>query len=306
MGRASRQLKLAGVFAASVTPDRPGTLDIDYPALLDLIDFLAEGGVAGICLMGSTGEFLKFSLSDRQRMIYLAAKRSRVPLMVGVGHPTLTGAVQLGGEAISAGADALLLMPPVFFPYGQPEIEAFYREFAREMGDAVPILIYNIPQFTSRIEIDTIGRLLDTGSFAGIKDSSGDWPRFAQLLAMKRDRTFAVFAGNDRIALRALQEGADGVVSGCACALPELVAGLYRAFTSGNQTEANRLNDLLAQFCGWVERFPTPVAIKRAVELRGYKAGEYSVPLAEETARELERFSAWFKDFNAGTAQNRR
>ncbi|MEP6717146.1 MAG: dihydrodipicolinate synthase family protein, partial [Terriglobia bacterium] len=115
MGRAARQLKLSGIFAASVTPNRPGTLDIDYPALLDLLDFLTDRGVAGVCLMGATGEFLKSSVADRQRMIYLAAKRTRVPLIVGVGHTTLTGAVQIAGEAISAGADALLLMPPPFF-----------------------------------------------------------------------------------------------------------------------------------------------------------------------------------------------
>ena len=299
MGRAPRQLSLTGVFAASVTPNRAGTLDIDYPALLDLLDFYAAGGVAGICLSGSTGEFLKFSLGDRQKAIYLAAKRSRVPLLAGVGHATLTGSLQLAGEAIAAGADALLLPPPPFFPYGPKEIEAFYREFARETGDAVPLLIYNIPQFTSPVEIDTIRRLFESGLFAGIKDSSGDWDYFTRLLALKRERPFALFTGSDRIALRALQSGADGMVSGCAAAVPELVSGLYRAFAAGDTETANRLNDRLAEFCGWVERFPTPAAIKRAVELRGFKAGQYSVPLGAETAAELEKFSAWFRAFAA-------
>ncbi|MDP9170178.1 MAG: dihydrodipicolinate synthase family protein [Acidobacteriota bacterium] len=295
MGRAARQLKLEGVFAAAVTPNRPGTLDIDYPALLDLLDFLTAGGVDGICLMGSTGEFLKFSFSDRQRLIYLAAKRSRVPLMVGVGHTTLTGALQLAGDAIAAGADALLLMPPPFFRYGQPEIEEFYCEFARETGDAVPLLLYNIPQFTSALELGTVRRLLDAGLFAGIKDSGGDWDYFAGLLAHRREKPFALLAGNDRVALRALQEGADGMVSGCACAAPELVSGLYKAVAGGDGALAGRLNDRLQEFCGWIERFPTPVAIKRAVELRGQKGGELSVPLAAETAAEMGRFSEWFK-----------
>jgi 4-hydroxy-tetrahydrodipicolinate synthase len=213
MGRAARQIKLAGVFAAAVTPNRPGSLDADFSGLLDLLDFLASGGVDGICLMGSTGEFLNFSFSDRQRLIYLGAKRSRVPLIVGVGHSTLAGALQLADEAIAAGADGLLLMPPYFFTYGQPEIDAFYRQFARETGDAVPIMLYNIPQFTSKIEFATVRRLIDTGLFAGIKDSSGDWSNFEQLLALRRDRPFALFAGHDRIALRALSEGADGVLS---------------------------------------------------------------------------------------------
>ncbi|HVW87591.1 MAG TPA: dihydrodipicolinate synthase family protein [Bryobacteraceae bacterium] len=295
MGRAARQIRLAGVFAAAVTPNRPGTLDADFSGLLDLLDFLADGKVDGICIAGSTGEFLNYSFSDRQRLVYLGAKRSRVPLIVGVGHSTFTGAVQLAEEAIAGGADALLLMPPYFFRYGQPEIEQFYREFARETGDAVPIMIYNIPQFTSKIEPETARRLLRSGLFAGIKDSSGDWDYFEQLLAFREEHPFALFAGNDRIALRALRAGADGVLSGCACAIPELLVDLHGAAAAGDQAKADALNALLNEFIEWIERFPTPMGIKRAVELRGLKSGQPATPLAPETAALMKDFSDWFR-----------
>src|SRR5450432_1782430 len=108
MARAARQLKLSGVFAAAVTPNRPGSFDVDYPGLLDLLDFLAEGGVTGVCLMGSTGEFVNYSFDERQRAVYLGSKRTRVPLMAGVGHASLGGALRLAQEAVFAGADALL------------------------------------------------------------------------------------------------------------------------------------------------------------------------------------------------------
>jgi len=297
MGRAARQLKLSGVFAAAITPVRPGTLDTDYSGLLDLLDFLAEGGVDGICLLGSTGEFLNFPFSDRQRMVYLGAKRSRVPLIVGVGHSTLVGALQLAEEAIGAGADGLLLMPPYFFRYEQPEIEEFYLRFARETGDAVPIMLYNIPQFTSGIAPETVRRLLDTGLFAGIKDSSGDWDYFEQLLALKAGRSFALLAGHDRLALRALRAGADGVLSGCACAIPELLVALQRA-AAADQPRADALNAKLAQFIDWIERFPTPVGIKRAVELRGQKTAAPATPLSPASANAMEEFLAWFRDWD--------
>jgi 4-hydroxy-tetrahydrodipicolinate synthase len=294
MGRAPRQLKLTGVFAAAVTPHLPGSLDADYSSLLDLLDFLAEGGVDAICLTGSTGEFLNYSFSDRQRMVYLSAKRTRVPLVVGVAHSTLTGALQLADEAIAAGADGLILMPPYFFPYAQPEVEQFYRDFARETGDAVPLILYNIPQFTTGIAPETARRLLDTGVFAGIKDSSGDWNYFSQLLALKRDRPFALFAGHDRIALRALREGADGVLSGCASAIPELLAALYK---DRNSPQADQHNARLNDFLDWIERFPTPVGIKCALELRGHKSGGFSTPLAPETAHLLNEFAQWFRQW---------
>src|SRR5580658_897434 len=120
MARAGRQIELTGVFASAITPHRAGNPEADFSGALDLFDFLAGAGVKGISLFGSTGEFLDYSFPERQRLVYLGIKRSRVPLIAGVSHSTLTGAVQLADEAVSSGADALLLMPPFFYRYAQP------------------------------------------------------------------------------------------------------------------------------------------------------------------------------------------
>jgi 4-hydroxy-tetrahydrodipicolinate synthase len=291
MARAARQIELRGVFASAITPRHKKSPEADFSAALDLLDFLAAGGVQGICIFGATGEFLNYSFMERQRIVYLGMKRSRVPIIAGVSHSTLSGAVQLADEAVSSGADALILMPPWFYPYSQCEIEAFYREFARETSDAVPILLHNLPQCTSKMEIDTVRKLIDTGRFAGIKDSSGDWDYFSQLIAAKRERPFALFGGADRLAARALAEGADGVISASACAVPELVVALGRS--RGVGSEGARL----LEFVEWVNRFPFPVAIKRAVELRGQKAGPPLLPLSPDNQRALEEFSTWFREW---------
>jgi dihydrodipicolinate synthase/N-acetylneuraminate lyase len=291
MARAPRHLELAGVFASAITPRRTDSQDPDFSGLLELLDFLADGGVKGICLFGATGEFLNYSFSERQRLVYLAGKRSRVPLMVGVSHSTLAGSVQLADEAIASGADALILMPPHFYPYSQREIEEFYLQLARETGDAVPILLHNLPECTSELEIDTVRRLIDTGRFSGIKDSSGDWEYFNQLLALKRERPFALFGGADHIAGRALSAGADGAISASACAIPELLVALALAVSSGDQIA---LNTRLQEFVEWVNRFPFPVAIKRAVELRGQKSAPPLTPLAPASTQALKEFSTWF------------
>ena len=293
--KTGRAIQLAGITAAAVTPNRPGTLDADYSPLMDLLDFLTNAKVDGICLLGSTGEFVNFSFADRQRLVYLAVKRSRVPLMIGVSHSTLRGALQLAEEAIAAGADGLLLMPPCFFSYQQSEIEHFFREFARETGNAVPIVLYNIPQFNTGLGIETVRNLLDTGLFAGMKDSSGDWSYFEQLLALRRDRPFALLAGHDRIALQALRAGADGIVSGCACAIPEILVGLWKAHATGDQARADHWNRKLCEFVDRIGQFPTPIAIKRAVAIRGQKAGEPAIPLAPENSVALDAFAAWFQ-----------
>jgi 4-hydroxy-tetrahydrodipicolinate synthase len=288
VARPPRELDLKGVIPAAITPRLTKVPEPDYSGALDLLDFLANGGATAVLLLGSTGEFLDYSFAERQRLVYLAVKRSRVPLIAGVSHSTFEGAVQLAEEAIAAGVDGLLLMPPYFFRYGQSEIEEFYLEFARATREAVPLLLYNIPQLTNPLEIDTVSRLLATGRFAGLKDSSGDWDYFSRLIALKRQHSFALFNGGDRLAPQALREGADGLISGAASAVPELMAAIYRS--PGSQ----RLEDKLNEFLDRLDCFPFPAGIKRAVAARGQKAGPMLTPLAPATHAHLEEFAAWF------------
>ena len=140
---------IRGVHAALVTPRRADTHEIDFGAALELVDFACRSGCDGIVLSGATGEFIHFDIAERLKLMRLAIKRSRVPVTVNVSHSSLEGALALAREALSQGAATLLLMPPYFFPYGQPEIQEFYLRFARAAGSRIPILLYNIPAFTS-------------------------------------------------------------------------------------------------------------------------------------------------------------
>src|SRR5213594_3780531 len=159
----SHDRPISGVYAAAVTPHRAGSHEADLGATLELVDFLATGGVDGIALLGSTGEFLHLTFEDRARLIDLAVKRSRVPILAGVGHSTLDGAVGLAREAIQVGAAGVLLMPPYFFRYTQDDIREFYLRFADALGGTTRILLYNIPIFTNEITIETAVDLLSTG-----------------------------------------------------------------------------------------------------------------------------------------------
>lgn len=297
MARAARPFRLSGIFPAAITPHHPKTREADYAGALELVDFLATAGADGICLFGSTGEFINYSFAERHRLLSLAAKRSRVPVIAGVSHSTLSGALQLADDAIAAGADALMLMPPYFYRYEQGEVEQFFREFAREASDAVPILLYNIPGFTTGIEIETARRLFATGRYAGIKDSSGDWTYFEKLLALRNEIPFALFGGPELLVGRALDAGADGIISGCACAIPELVVALARAVRAGDRVLAGDLDARLIDFATRAARFPWPVAVRRAVELRGQKSGPLAVPLSPASQAALEEFSVWFREW---------
>lgn len=288
--------QLAGVFAAAVTPHRLEGHEADIGAMLELIDFLASSGVKGTVLLGSTGEFPHVTQSDRERLLQFAVKRSRVPVIAGVSHSTLDGALELASDAITAGAAGLLLMPPHFFRYDQADVAEFYRRFAIEIGRTdVPLLLYNIPQFTSPIAIETVRELLDSGYYAGIKDSSGDWPFFEQLAALRARQEFALFVGHDSLFPQASRAGADGIVSGCACAIPELLVKLDTALASVDTARVDMLYQHLNKFIEWISRFPTPVGVKVATAARGLKVGPLAIPLAPEKCRALEEFQEWFK-----------
>jgi 4-hydroxy-tetrahydrodipicolinate synthase len=286
---------IGGVYVAAVTPHRDKGYEADVGAMLELVDFLAAAGVDGIALLGSTGEFLNLAFDDRVRLVQLAVKRSRAPVLVGVGHSTLDGAVELGREAAKAGAAGLLLMPPYFFRYGQEEIQEFYVQFAAALGGAARIFLYNIPAFTNEIAIETATALLATGQFAGIKDSSGQYGYFERLLAVSKERPFTLMVGSDRIYARARQAGAHGIVSGVACAVPELLVALHRAIQGNLEAEVERLDARLQEFLVWHDRFPTPVAIKTAARERGLNVGPLAVPLSAAGGKRLEEFREWFR-----------
>lgn len=290
-------MKLGAVNVAAVTPHRQNGYQADLSATLELVDYLCSAGVHGIALLGTTGEFLRLDLEDRAHLIRMSAKRSRVPIIAGVTHSTLDGTVHLAEQAAQSGAAAVLVMPPYFFSYGQAEIREFYLRFADRIGSAIPIFLYNIPLFTSPISVETSCELLATGRFAGIKDSSGSFEDFLRLKDQRRSVPFTILIGSDRIFTMARGAGADGVVSGVACAIPELLLALDRTIQGADAEATTLLESRLQEFMEWLDRFPAPVGVREACAARGLKIGPLAVPLSPEKVQQVEQFRSWFQSW---------
>lgn len=286
---------VAGVYAAAITP-RGKNGEVDFGAAFELIDFVSRGGADGIALFTAAGEYAAVSPGERSRMVYLAVKRSRVPVLVGVGSATLEDSVALAREARDAGAQALLLPPPWFFRYRQDDLCEFYRQFAAHVGRGAVTLLSHNPAYTSPIEAETARALLCAGGFAGIEDAGGDPAGFACLQAAAAPGGI-VLCGCDSLLAHALRGGAPGAVSGAAGAIPETVTALARAIRDGNQAEADRLERRMLEFLAWCGEFPQPVILRTTAALRGIPAGSLAVPLGAAGARRLEEFRAWFRDW---------
>jgi dihydrodipicolinate synthase/N-acetylneuraminate lyase len=274
--------------------------DINLGVMWDVIDFLVQHGIDGIVLLGSTGEFVHYSNAEKMRMIGLAPKRSRVPVLVNVSHSTLDGAVELAQAAAASGVAGVLVMPPYFFRYGADDLLTFYEQFVREADIDIPILLYNIPCFTNPIPFHIAERLL-TGELAhGIKDSSGEAGGYEQLARLRSQKPFTYMMGSDSLFVRARSEGGvDGGVSGCASAVPELLVALNRAISNNSSEVVTRLETRLQQFIRWTDQLAVPVCIREAAAVRGLKLGPHAIPVHGEQERVVAQFREWFKPWLA-------
>ncbi len=286
---------ISGVNVAAITPRRAGEVEIDLAAMLDLVDFAGSSGAQGVVLFASAGEFVHFTPDERSRYIALAAKRSRVPVIANVSHSTLDAAVMMAEEAAGAGIAAVLIMPAYFYRYPPESIETFCLRFAEQASKWTPVILHNAPSFTDPIAADTARRLLATGLFAGINDSSGELAYIQDLIRFSETNPITVLAGADRIFTAARRAGARGGISGAAAAVPELMVALDRAILAGDSAEADRLDARLQEFIDMLRQFPAPFAVREACAVRGFQAGPPAVPLGPELARKCNEFREWFR-----------
>ena len=149
----------AKVLAAVGTPRRPDG-GMDEAALGRSLEFVLERGIGGIVLNGATGEYPLTTLPELDRMLRLAhaACGRQAVIVCGIGSASVRRSVEAGQLAAERGARAVLLPMPYFFPYAQDDLEAFVQAVARELP--LPALLYNLPRFTTGLELATVRTLL--------------------------------------------------------------------------------------------------------------------------------------------------
>jgi dihydrodipicolinate synthase/N-acetylneuraminate lyase len=188
-------------------------------------------------------------------------------------------------------------MPPYFYRYSDEQIAAFYNAFVKELAGKVALYLYNLPMYTNAIPQSVAEELLRSGAFAGIKDSTLDWPSFEPLTQLRGELDFALLVGNEILYLRGRIAGADGIVSGVAAALPELLVAIDRAIQAGDLDRAQRLNTRLEEFLVYVNKFPATAAIRQTANARGWKLGGSAVPFDNATRHEFTDFQRWLDEW---------
>ena len=289
---------IQGVYAAVLTP-RLADDSVDVLALRGLLEFLLLQGVKGFALNGATGEFCLTTADHLEVLLKVAQEvcAGEAELLCGVGAAGSRGAVTLAAIAEKYGVKALLLPMPYFFPYQQQDLEAYCRVVAAETP--LPILLYNLPQFTSGLQKETVRRLItEVSNIIGIKDSSGSLEILEDLTSHGVEACRII--GNDSALSPALLAGlCDGVVSGVACALPELVLSIYE---NGRQQPGEAFLEYAAtlnEFISLLDPFPTPWGLKWAAEARGVLTATFSQPVSLERKEQAGALVHWVSRWQA-------
>lgn len=221
---------IRGIVPPLVTPlaDRD-TLDVGGTERL--VEHVLTGGVQGLFILGTTGEAPSLSYRLRRELITRVCQQaaSRVPVLVGVTDTSFVESISLAQHAADAGAQAVVLSAPYYFPAGQPELLEYVQDIASEMP--LPVFLYNMPSHTKiTFDPDTVRAVLDLPGVVGMKDSSAQMIYFHKLRAACAARPdFSLLVGPEELLAEAVLFGAHGGVNGGANLFPSLYVKLYEA-----------------------------------------------------------------------------
>ena len=143
---------------------------LDVGSLERLIEHVLPGGVAGVFILGTTGEAPSLSYRMRRELIDRACKivAGRVPVLVGVTDTSFVETVALTKHAADAGAAAVVVAPPFYFPATQPEMLDYLRNLAPALP--LPFFLYNMPGLTKiSYELETVRQALELPNVIGLK-----------------------------------------------------------------------------------------------------------------------------------------
>ncbi|NQT16072.1 MAG: dihydrodipicolinate synthase family protein, partial [Planctomycetes bacterium] len=285
---------LRGIVPPMLTPitDRD---TLDLPGLERLVEHILAGEPSGLFILGTSGEAPSLSYRMRHELIDRVAEQvaGRVPLLVGITDTAFVESVEVADYADDAGAQAVVLAPPPYFPTGQADLARYVEKIAAELP--LPVFLYNMPSHTKlTFEPETVARLMDVPNVVGLKDSSANMIYFHRLRELAADRPdFSLLVGPEELLAEALLLGAHGGVSGGANLAPRLYVDLYHAATDRDLDRVAELHAQVMQISGalyTVDRDGSGVikGLKCALSVLGICSDQVAEPLARLAPPERE------------------
>ncbi len=286
-------LQLQGVYPPVTTPfTAAGELALD--ALKENIRRYNATRLVGYVATGSSGESVLLT-RDEIESVWAAIREAAAPgkiLIAGTGAESTAETIERTNRAAALGYHAALVKTPHYYK-PQMSDDALAAHFSRVADAAkIPVLLYSVPQFTGiAIEGVLVSRLAEHPNIIGIKESSGNVHRVAEIIHMTPPG-FQTLVGSASTFYASLAVGAVGGILGLACALPEQCVQLYAAASSGDPDRARDMQHrLLDAGTVIVGRFGV-AGMKYALDQLGYNGGlprPPLLPLAPKQREEVDR-----------------
>lgn len=243
MSTAFKTSELRGVIPPVLTPlSTPDRLD--EAGLERLLEHMIAGGVHGLFMLGTTGEFACFTQQMRRQILQAAARivRGRVPILVNISDNCAENSQQIAGWAAEIGAAALVLSPAAYYPIAQDELQSYFQHLVNSAP--LPVFLYNMPSHTKlSIEPQVVRAAMDWPKVIGMKDSSGSMGYFQKILAMIQQHRpeWALMVGPEAMLAETVLMGGHGAVCGGGNLAPRLFVQTYQAALAGDLALLRRL-----------------------------------------------------------------
>ena len=275
--------KLSGVGVALVTPFR-NDKSLDLPAMENILDLVAIGGVDFLVVLGTTAESPTLDADEKRRITCFVTEYNagKLPVVLGVGGNN-TAEVVKAVKALPEGVDAVLSVTPY---YNKPPQQGLYEHFTA-IADASPkpLVLYNVPGRTGvNMTADTCLRLAEHQNITAIKEASGDLRQMGYILRNRPD-DFSVLSGDDGLTLAQMAMGADGVISVAANAFPAQFCRMVHAAAKGDFNAAATIHLQLLDAFDLLFSEGNPAGVKAAIYVQGLIENVLRLPLipASET-----------------------
>ncbi len=167
---------LQGIFPPITTPFYPDG-NVYYKKLESNVERYSRTPVAGIVVLGSTGEALMLS-DQEKRDVFKTAREAAAPnkvLIAGTGIESAIETLRLTEYAAKLGYDVAMVRTPHYYKKQMlpANMLAFYRTVAD--NSPIPVIVYSFPQATGYdIPVEIMLELAEHPNLIGIKESSGD------------------------------------------------------------------------------------------------------------------------------------
>ena len=287
--------RFKGLGVAMVTPFSSSKA-IDYSATDRLLEYLVDGGVDYLVVMGTTGEASTLTDDEKHELIAHVVEKNngRLPIVLGVGGNCTSSVISSIKHFNLKGVDAILSVTPYYNKPTQKGLEMHFRAVAE--NSPLPLILYNVPGRTgvNMSAQTTLTLANEVPNIIGIKEASGNLNQMAYILRDRPDN-FLVISGDDGLALSQMAMGADGIISVVGNAVPGRFAEMVHFAQKGKFAEAAVIHLKLVELIDALFVEGNPGGVKAALSILGIIDNNLRLPLVPVGEATLQKLNMLLK-----------